>query len=259
MHSQTVITMNFDVKKTWNACGAAFDRFTSAEDSFSENIEWPAVSDMIGSLEDQRAIDLGCGSGIYSLRFAERGADVTAFDLSEVMISLAREKAQERGLNIDFQVADISRPLAFDRDQFDLVFTATALHYIEDLESFFSEAARVLKPGGRLIASVLHPISTALFAQSDGESVQGHPVYFGSRVRRIETPWLEFGEVSGEGREITSFHHTVADYFNAIRSAGLNVIEMREPHPSKEFAARNAARYEEALRVPVYLIFKAAF
>jgi SAM-dependent methyltransferase len=249
--------MDFDVKKIWNACGAAFDRFTSAEDSFSENIEWPAVERLIGSLERQRAIDLGCGSGVYSLRFAQLGADVAALDLSDAMIALAREKAQERGLSIDFQVADISRPLPFDRDQFDLVFTATALHYIEDLESFFSEAARVMKPGGRLIASVLHPISTSLFAEIDSED-RGQPFYFGSRVRRIETPWLEFGEVSGEGREITSYHHTIEDYFSAIRAAGLSVIEMREPHPSREFAAKNAARFEEAMRVPVYLIFKAA-
>jgi hypothetical protein len=65
--------------------------------------------------------------------------------------------------------------------------------------------------------------------------------------------------VSGEGHQIISYHHTVENYFNAIGSAGLNVIEMREPHPSREFAAKNAARYQEAMRVPVYLIFKATF
>jgi ubiquinone/menaquinone biosynthesis C-methylase UbiE len=250
--------MPFDVKKTWDACGAAFDRFTSAEDSHSENIEWPAVADMIGPVENQRALDLGCGSGVYSLRFARLGAEVAALDLSEAMIALAREKARERGLKIDFRVADISKPLAFDDGEFDLVFTATVLHYVEDLEGFFSEVARVMKPRGQMIASVLHPTSTALFPEIDSKN-QGQMVYFGSRVRKIETPWLEFGEVSDEGRQIISYHHTVADYFNAIISAGLSVIEMREPRPSKEFAAKNPARYEEAMRVPVYLIFKATF
>lgn len=253
--------MSFDVKKTWDACGAAFDRFTSAEDSFSENIEWPAVEEMTGTVEHQRALDLGCGSGVYSLRFAERGAEVTGLDLSPVMISLAREKARERGLKIDFQVADISKSLAFRRDEFDLVFTATVLHYVEDLESFFSEAARVMKPEGRMIASVLHPMSTAFFPVAEGEafisSEPGQPVYFGSSLRKIETPWLEFGEVSGEGRQIISYHHTVARYFNAISVSGLRVTALSEPHPSKEFAAKNPARYEEAMRVPVYLIFKA--
>ncbi len=249
--------MPIDVKKTWDACGAAFDRFTSAEDSCSENIEWPVVAGMIETVEGQRALDLGCGSGVYSLRFAERGAEVTALDLSSVMISLAREKASERRLKIDFQVADISRPLSLGDDQFDLVFTATVLHYVEDLESFFREAARVMKSHGRMIASVLHPMSTAFFPVADGvKSDTGQPVYLGSRLRKIETPWLEFGEVSGEGREITSYHHTIDDYFNAMSRAGLRVAALSEPHPSPEFAAKNPSRYEEAMRVPVYLIFK---
>ncbi len=253
--------MPFDVRKTWDACGAAFDRFTSTEDSFSENIEWPAVASMIKTVEGQSVLDLGCGSGVYSLRFAERGAAVAGLDLSQVMISLAREKARERGLKVDFQVADISKLLAFEDGAFDLVFTATVLHYLEDLESFFSEAARVMKPCGRMIASVLHPMSTALFPVAEGEasiaSEPGQPVYFGSPLRKIETPWLEFGEVSGEGRQIISYHHTAARYFNAITASGLRVTALSEPHPSKEFAAKNPSRYEEAMTVPVYLIFKA--
>ncbi|HEY7547544.1 MAG TPA: class I SAM-dependent methyltransferase, partial [Blastocatellia bacterium] len=212
------------------------------------------VKEMVGTVERQRALDLGCGSGVYSLRFAEGGAEVTGLDLSSVMVRLASEKARDRGLKIDFQVADISKPLPFD-DEFDLVFTATALHYVENLDSFFSEAARVLKPGGRIVASALHPMSTAFFPEIDGETEP--PVYFGSRLRKIKTPWLDFGEVSGEGREITSFHHPISCYFHAISAAGLKIAEMREPHPSKEFAAKNPARFEEATRVPVYLILKA--
>lgn len=73
----------------------------------------------------------------------------------------------------------------------------------------------------------------------------------------IETPWLDFGEVSDEGRRIISYHHTVEDYFRALRSARLNVTDLLEPAPPPQFASKNAARYEEAMRVPVYLIFRA--
>lgn len=253
--------MPVDVKKIWDACGAAFDRFTSAEDSFSENIERPVVESLAGDVAGLNVLDLGCGSGVYSLSFAERGAHVTGLDLSPVMIRLTNEKANERGLQLDLRVADISRPLPFDDDQFDIVFTATVLHYVEDLASFFREVARVTKPKGHLLASVLHPIATAYFPSLVSEEVTSrndwHVEYFGQSVRMIETPWVEFGEVSNEGRHIISYHHTVSDYFRALASSGFKLIDLNEPQPPLSFAEKNPARYKEAMRVPIYLIFKA--
>ena len=123
-----------------------------------------------------------------------------------------------------------------------------------------SEVARVMKPKAKLIASVLHPMSTARFARADVDEVEGPDPwegwYFGSPLRSIETPWREFGEVAAEGRRISCYHHTVADYFNALSSAGLAVTALLEPEPSAEFASKNADRYYEAMRTPVFLIFR---
>jgi ubiquinone/menaquinone biosynthesis C-methylase UbiE len=253
--------MSVDVKKIWDACGAAFDRFTSAEDSFSENIERPVIESLAGDVAGQRVLDLGCGSGVYSLSFAERRAHVTGLDLSPVMIELTSEKAREQSLALDLRVADISRPLPFDDAQFDLVFTATVLHYVKDLASFFREASRVIKPKGCLIASVLHPVATAYFPLAHSEETvsrdQWHIQYFGADVRMIETPWIDFGDVSNEGRQIISYHHTLSDYFAALASSGLRITDLREPQPPSSFAEKNIARYKEAMSVPVYLIFKA--
>ena len=253
--------MPVDVKKTWNACGAAFDRFTTAEDSFSENIEQPAIESLAGNLTGKRVLDMGCGSGAYSLWFAGRGADVTGIDLSPVMVSLAEEKARAAGLNIRLRAADLSERLPFEDGEFDLVFTATVLHYVEDLSGAMKEAARVMDKDGALIASVLHPMSTSLFPPATSDETvpadQWQVRYFGAPSRMIETPWLDFGEVSNEGRRIISFHHTVEDYFRAIRSARLTVTDLVEPAPPPEFASKNAVRYDGAMRVPVYMIFKA--
>jgi SAM-dependent methyltransferase len=253
--------MTFDVKKTWDACGGAFDRFTTAEDSHSYNIERPMVERLAGEVRGQRVLELGCGSGVYSVWFAERGATVTGLDLSEVMIELARNRARAHTVEADLRVGDISKSLPFPDAEFDLVFTATVLHYVRDLAGVMKEAARVIKPGGRLVASVLHPISTALFPVAEiGDETRPQPVgirYFGAPLREIETPWLDFGEVSGEGQRIISYHHTVSDYFTATCAAGLTVTDLCEPAPTTEFARKNPARYEEAMRSPVYLIFKA--
>lgn len=120
--------MPLDVKRIWNACGEAFDSYTTASDSFADNIERPAIDQLIGNVDGARLLDLGCGSGTYSVSFAEKGSHVVALDLSPTMISLAQERARRRGVEADFRVADIREPLPFDDAGFDILFTATALH-----------------------------------------------------------------------------------------------------------------------------------
>lgn len=253
--------MPFDVRKTWNACGEAFDRFTTAEDSFAENVERPAVERLIGDLGGARLLDLGCGSGTYSVKFAELGAQVVGLDLSQMMVSLARERARQRGVQADLRVADIRDPLPFGDSEFDAIFTATTLHYIEDLGALMKEVNRVMKPKGRLVAAILHPMSTSRFPLESSDEVDGlnpwEAWYFGSALRRIETPWLGFGDVKEEGRSIVCHHHTMTEYFDALSSAGLAITKLIEPAPPLEFAAKNAARYNEAMRVPLFLVFKA--
>jgi hypothetical protein len=104
-------------------------------------------------------------------------------------------------------------------------------------------------------------MSTARFPLADSVDVEGldpwEGWYFGSPNRCIETPWLAFGEVSTEGRHIFCHHHTLSDYFNAVSSAGLSITDLLEPSPPAEFATKNAARYDEAMRGPLFLIFKA--
>lgn len=255
------LLMPLDVKHIWNACGEAFDRYTSASDSFSENIERPAIEKLMGPIDGARVLDLGCGSGTYSLTFAQKGSEVVGLDLSPTMVSLAQERAGARGVKVDFRVFDIRESLPFDECEFDLVFTGTALHYVEDIAAFMKEAARVMKPKARLVASVLHPTSTARFPLADSVEAEGPDPwegwYFGSPNRTIETPWLGYGEVSSEGRRISCHHHTLSDYFNALASARLSITGLVEPKPSAEFADKNASRYAEAMRVPVFLIFRA--
>ena len=56
------LQMTFDTKKIWDACGEAFDRFTTAGDAYSDNIERPAIERLLGEIKGARLLDLGCGS-----------------------------------------------------------------------------------------------------------------------------------------------------------------------------------------------------
>jgi SAM-dependent methyltransferase len=103
--------------------------------------------DAVAEVRPKRLLDVGCGPGDVTQRFGdELGAHVCAVDISERMVDLAKA----RGL--DAQVADVEH-LPFAADDFDCVFAAWVLYHVPGLEEAIAECARVLQPGGRLVAT----------------------------------------------------------------------------------------------------------
>jgi 2-polyprenyl-6-hydroxyphenyl methylase/3-demethylubiquinone-9 3-methyltransferase len=97
-------------------------------------------------------LDVGCGTGELALRAAATGASITGCDLSPVLIETARRQAEERGLDIEFEVADCEN-LLYDDASFDIVTSSVGAIFAPDHERAVSELARVCKPGGRLAIS----------------------------------------------------------------------------------------------------------
>jgi SAM-dependent methyltransferase len=90
----------------------------------------------------RKVLDYGCGEGLWSFYMAERGAEVTAIDISEVAVEQARKRL--RFLSMDAEETD------FEDDSFDLICGTAILHHL-DLRKCFTEIARVLRPGGSAI------------------------------------------------------------------------------------------------------------
>ena len=94
-------------------------------------------------------LDLCCGDGIHSFTAATHGANVVALDYAENSITIAKQRAIELGINVDFKVSDVES-LPFNNESFDLVTCIGSLSYL-NLQIFLSEVTRVLKPGGVFI------------------------------------------------------------------------------------------------------------
>lgn len=106
-----------------------------------------AAFDAIAELRPTRLVDVGCGLGEIGERVQrELGAHVCAVDVSSRMVELARA----RGL--DAQIADAER-LPFPDDDFDTAFAGWVLYHVPDVGRAIAECARVLKPGGALVAA----------------------------------------------------------------------------------------------------------
>lgn len=111
-----------------------------------------AVVDAAAAHPGMTVLDLGCGGGQLSLPIAERGATVTAVDISPKMIDVLREKADELGVDVTARVSAV-QSVAFAPESFDLVVSNYAMHHLRDDEKAATvrAAAAWLRPGGRLV------------------------------------------------------------------------------------------------------------
>lgn len=117
----------------------------------------PNMLKLMGNVSGLRILDLGCGEGGYSRELAKRGATLVSVDCSKKAIEYAMRLADEEGLSIEHYVRNSNDLFDIASGQFDMVLCSMMLMDCEDFDGTLAEAYRVLKPGGRLFASVLHP------------------------------------------------------------------------------------------------------
>jgi ubiquinone/menaquinone biosynthesis C-methylase UbiE len=114
------------------------------------------IPKLLGLTADSQVLEIGCGSGRYALRLAEKvGCRVTGLDLNPHGIRNANQLAAQAGLSLlaRFQECDVSKKLPFDDCSFDAVFSNDVLCHIRGRAAVLKEIYRVLKPGGRLLYS----------------------------------------------------------------------------------------------------------
>ena len=110
----------------------------------------PRIAAAVGPVD--RVLDAGCGTGEVALALARVAKQVDAVDFAEEMLAVAREKTARLGLsNVTFQQMGVES-LSFPSASFDAVVLSNVLHLIDEPRNALSEARRVLKPNGRLVA-----------------------------------------------------------------------------------------------------------
>ena len=105
---------------------------------------------VLGDLAGQQLLEIGCGGGLMAEEYARRGASVTAVDRSAASIAVAAQHARSSGLKIAY-TPSVGERLPFSDGSFDAVLSADTLEHVDDVNLVVSEAARVLRPGGRFV------------------------------------------------------------------------------------------------------------
>ena len=115
----------------------------AADSAYNAHYDRPAMLAALGPVAGMQVLDAACGPGLYSRELLARGAQVTAFDASQVMVSIAHA---ETGGQARIGRAVLGEPLPYADSTFDRIVCALAIHYADDRRAAFAEFYRVLRP-----------------------------------------------------------------------------------------------------------------
>ncbi|GLW97110.1 class I SAM-dependent methyltransferase [Microtetraspora sp. NBRC 16547] len=176
---------------------------------------------LLGDVTGRRVLEIGCGAGQCGRWLLARGASVAAFDLSYRQLQHSRRIDEETGRSVPVVQAD-AEVLPFLDDAFDLACSAFgALPFVADAGAVLAEVRRVLRPGGRFVFSVSHPIRWAFPDDPGPRGLTADRSYFD------RAPYVE---LSGGGTPSYVEHHrTLGDWVGLIAGAGFVLTGLIEP------------------------------
>jgi trans-aconitate 2-methyltransferase len=129
--------------------GASYDRVAHPMTRWGSN-----VLDRLPLRGDETVLDAGCGSGRVTQQLAERLPDghVIALDASLSMVEAARDRLAPFGDRVAYAVADLGQELPLETASVDAILSTATFHWVADHDALFRNLARVVRPGGRLVA-----------------------------------------------------------------------------------------------------------
>src|SRR3954447_10652380 len=145
-------TMRAVVKKRQDKMRAFFDTMAGrVGKDYVPGKSWKSLAEALLRLMPPLVIaDLGAGDGAFALLLAQRAEQVIAVDSSARMLEFGREQAARHGIdNVDFRLGDMEEP-PIDAASVDLVFFSQSLHHALHPEQAVQQAARILRPSGRI-------------------------------------------------------------------------------------------------------------
>ena len=207
----------------------------------------------LGADRSKRILDIGCGTGRHAVELAKRGYRVTGFDLSEGQLRLAREKAAEAGVAVDFQRRDATQP-HFNRE-FDaaIMFCEGAFPLMETDEKNFAiltHACAALRPGGRLLLTTLNALFPLFHSVKDFLSANESGAATGKLTFDLMT-FREHGEMTftddaGQSQTVTTNerYYTPAEMRWLLQTAGFAKVDIFGCHLG-QFSREHALAHDD--------------
>jgi SAM-dependent methyltransferase len=255
---------HLEVGRYWEGNADAWTRLARAgHDVYRDHLNTPAFFAALPDVSGLDGLDIGCGEGHNTRLLADRGARITAIDISERFIAHARRAEADAPRGIDYRVASAVE-LPFADASFDFATGFMSVMEVAEKDRVLAEARRVLKPGGFLQFSICHPCFDTPrrrnLRDADGNTYAIEVGdYFDGRDGEV-AEWLFSGAPPEMTRDLRKFqtprfHRPLSDWLNLIIAAGFQLEHALEPRPTEE-ALRACPSLRDATVVAYFLHFR---
>jgi SAM-dependent methyltransferase len=227
-------------------------------DFYHRHLILPALLAALGSVANLSVLDLGCGNGASSRVLARQGARVTSVDISPSLVARAQEREARQPLGITYLVGDATHLPTLAQESFARVIANTVLMDAADGAALLREVGRLLRPGGRFVASLLHPCF----------EVPGHSDWAlevtpaGDRLMRRVWRYRELFSTpdylaEDQPAPIIRYHRPLSWYMGRLREAGLLIDTLDEPLGDAVLAREKPQSQQKRSIAPSFLILGA--
>jgi SAM-dependent methyltransferase len=176
---------------------------------------------LLGEVAGRAILEIGCGAAQCARWLNANGARAVGLDLSHRQLQHGRRIDAGSGVSVPSVCAN-AVSLPFAAGSFDLAFSAFgALQFVADAAAAVDEVARVLRPGGRFVFSVTHPVRWSMPDDPGPEGLLVTSSYFD------RTPYVEQDEAGSVN--YAEHHRTTGDWVGILARAGFRITDLLEP------------------------------
>jgi SAM-dependent methyltransferase len=180
-----------------------------------------ADAHLLGDIAGRRILEVGCGAAAAARWLVTHKAEVVAVDLSAGMLRHAASAAEKTGIHPALVQCD-AMSLPFADATFDIAFTAFgAVPFVDDSATVMAEVFRVLRPGGRWVFSVTHPMRWVFLDDPGPDGLLAVQSYFDRR------PYVEYDDTGTPS--YVEHHRTLGDRVRELVQAGFVITDLVEP------------------------------
>ncbi len=220
----------------WDANAEAWDKRIGGGGGWQTTFIAPMVEKMLAIQPGERVLDIACGNGIFSRRLAELGASVVASDFSPKLIEFAKQRTTTHVDQIEYHIADATDEnqllaLAGQGGQFDAAVCINALMDMPEIEPLFRAVAKMLKPGGRFVFSVMHPAfnGISITMQPELPDYAQVPTYSIKISRYLSYEATKGLAISEQPLQQYYWHRPLNVLLNSAFNSGLVMDRLEEP------------------------------